>query len=167
MSEEIKKEEVKAENAESTQDAETAQECTAEGDNEKSEKPDRKEKKLSKKLEAELAELKAQNEQLQKALDEEKDRALRIAAEYDNFRRRSKAEREGVYSDAYADAVNQILPIIDNLERAEGFDSAEEVKKGESVTDIYCFLVISSTSGIYFFFSSCFSKLIEIVSVGS
>lgn len=130
MSEEIKKEEVKAENAESTQDAETAQECTAEGDNEKSEKPDRKEKKLSKKLEAELAELKAQNEQLQKALDEEKDRALRIAAEYDNFRRRSKAEREGVYSDAYADAVNQILPIIDNLERAEGFDSAEEVKKG-------------------------------------
>ena len=87
-----------------------------------------KKKKTSK--QSEIDALKAEIEALKNEAKEKDDKYLRLAAEYDNFRRRSKAEREGVYSDAYADAVNQILPIIDNLERAEGFDSAEEVKKG-------------------------------------
>lgn len=110
--------------AEAAADVQTAKEPEAE------EKLDRKEKKVLKKLEAELAELMAKNAELEASLKAEQDRALRIMAEYDNFRRRSKAEREGVWADAYADAITEILPIIDNLERAEGFESSEDVKNG-------------------------------------
>ena len=75
-------------------------------------------------------------EQLESELSEEKDRALRVMAEYDNFRRRSKAERESVYSDAYADAILEILPIIDNLERAAAYSGgdAEALAKGLELT---------------------------------
>ena len=52
------------------------------------------------------------------------DKYLRVCAEYDNFRRRSAKEREAAYSDAYADALMQIIPVIDNLERAAGFGNA-------------------------------------------
>ena len=115
MSEEIKNEEINGE--EITEPAAEA-------------KPDKKEKKASKKLEEEIAKLKEENEKLTAALAEEKDRALRIAAEYENFRRRSKAEHDNIYADAYIDAVNQLLPTIDNLERAESFGDSEEVKAG-------------------------------------
>ena len=110
--------------------AETSEAEVKEEKAEKEEKLDRKEKKLLKKLEGELAELMTKNAQLESELSEEKDRALRVMAEYDNFRRRSKAEREGVYSDAYADAILEILPIIDNLERAEAYNSSEDVNTG-------------------------------------
>ena len=62
-------------------------------------------------------------EELKKQLSGEKERYLRLAAEYDNFRKRSAKEREAAYTDAYADALNQIIPVIDNLERAAGFAS--------------------------------------------
>lgn len=58
------------------------------------------------------------------------DKYLRMAAEYENFRRRSKEERDATYVSAMADTVKEILPIIDNLERAESFDDAEKVKAG-------------------------------------
>ena len=58
------------------------------------------------------------------------DKYLRMAAEYENFRRRSKEERDATYVNAMADTVKEILPIIDNLERAESFDDAEKVKAG-------------------------------------
>lgn len=103
---------------------------TAEVNEDKEEKLDRKEKKLLKKLEGELADSMAKNAELEAQLKEEQDRALRIMAEYDNFRRRSKAERESVYSDAYADAILEILPIIDNLERAEAYGSSDDVNTG-------------------------------------
>ena len=59
----------------------------------------------------------------------EKEKFLRMAAEYDNFRRRSAKEREAAYSDAYADALMQIIPVIDNLERAAGFGNAGDAKQ--------------------------------------
>ena len=62
------------------------------------------------------------------------DKYLRTAAEYDNFRKRSAKEKEGIYADAYADALKSILPIIDNLERAVGVGEAEAVKKGLEIT---------------------------------
>ena len=68
------------------------------------------------------AELKKELEQLKEerdaALAVEKDRYLRLAAEYDNYRKRSQKERENVYADAKADTVLQLLPVYDNLERA-------------------------------------------------
>lgn len=45
------------------------------------------------------------------------DKYLRVLAEYDNFRKRTLKERDSIYSEAYADAVTNILPIIDNIER--------------------------------------------------
>lgn len=72
--------------------------------------------------EAKEAELKKELEQLKEerdaALAAEKDRYLRLAAEYDNYRKRSQKERENVYADAKADTVLQLLPVYDNLERA-------------------------------------------------
>ena len=75
-------------------------------------------------------ELEAELEALTLALAEKEDKYLRLAAEYDNFRRRSREEREGAYAGAVADAVSEILPIIDNLERAAGFEDLEKVREG-------------------------------------
>ena len=72
----------------------------------------------------------AELEALTLALAEKEDKYLRLAAEYDNFRRRSREEREGAYAGAVADAVSEILPIIDNLERAAGFEDLEKVREG-------------------------------------
>ena len=57
-----------------------------------------------------------------------------MMADYDNFRKRSAKEKEGTYADAYADALNSIIPIIDNLERAVGVTDAEGVLKGLEMT---------------------------------
>ena len=48
----------------------------------------------------------------------EHDAHLRIAAEYDNFRKRTIKEKDAAYGNGKADAVAKILPIYDNLERA-------------------------------------------------
>ena len=66
----------------------------------------------------ELELLEEKVKELEAKLQEADDKYLRMAAEYDNFRRRSREEREGVYEAAVADTVSEILPIIDNLERA-------------------------------------------------
>ena len=68
------------------------------------------------------------------AAAEQNDRYLRMAAEYDNFRKRSAKEKEGIYADAYADALKNILPMIDNLERAVGVEGAEALSKGLEMT---------------------------------
>lgn len=72
----------------------------------------------------------------EKALQEKEDRFMRLAAEYDNFRRRSSKEREAVYTDATADAVEELLPVLDNLERALDQEnaSAEDLGKGLRMT---------------------------------
>ena len=55
-------------------------------------------------------------------------------AEYDNFRKRSAKEKEGIYADAFADCIGNMLPILDNLERAGKSDNLEGVKKGLELT---------------------------------
>ncbi len=71
---------------------------------------------------------------LEAELKEKDDKYLRMAAEYDNFRRRSREEKAAVYADALADTVNELLPIIDNLERAALYDDGEKVKEGLVMT---------------------------------
>ena len=66
----------------------------------------------------------------EKKYSEINDKYLRVMAEYDNFRKRTAKERDGIYADAYADAVKQMLPIIDNIERSVTFVTDEETKKG-------------------------------------
>lgn len=78
-----------------------------------------KEKRFSRKKEGELKKkLEALKAETAAALAAEKDKYLRLAAEYDNYRRRSQKEKESVYSDGKADTVLQLLPVYDNLERA-------------------------------------------------
>ncbi|MBE6649424.1 MAG: nucleotide exchange factor GrpE [Ruminococcaceae bacterium] len=63
--------------------------------------------------------------------DELQDKYLRLAAEYDNFRKRSVKEKELAYLDAFARAVSGMLPIVDNIDRATAFADAEsEMGKG-------------------------------------
>ena len=71
-------------------------------------------------------------EQLEKALEEEKDKRLRLAAEYENYRKRTSAEKLGIYNDATAKAVEQLLPVADSLTMAQQSmkDAPEEFKKG-------------------------------------
>lgn len=57
-------------------------------------------------------------EELKKALAAKEDQLLRLAAEYDNFRRRSSKEKTDAYAQAKADAAQAFLPVYDNLERA-------------------------------------------------
>lgn len=56
-------------------------------------------------------------EGLAKELEAQKDQYLRLAAEYDNFRKRTAKERESLYGSARIDTVTALLPVFDNLER--------------------------------------------------
>ena len=70
-------------------------------------------------------------EKAQAALAKEHDQYLRLAAEYDNFRKRSRKEKEGLYVDIKAETVAKFLPVYDNLERALANETADEAyKKG-------------------------------------
>jgi len=70
----------------------------------------------------------------QKALDELNDRFLRMAAEYDNYRKRTQKEREAAYTDAAADVIKEILPVIDTLERAAQFGDGDKLSEGVNMT---------------------------------
>lgn len=85
-------------------------------------------KKASKK-EAEKA-LLEEIEKLREEIKEKDDRHLRMAAEYDNFRRRSREEKDATYEVSLSETVAEFLPVIDNLERAAYYDDAEKVKEG-------------------------------------
>lgn len=110
---------------------ETAEEITEEVvENANESKEDEKKKRSVKEKAKALTEA---YEKLTAEMKEKDDRYLRLAAEYDNFRRRSREEKEATYGQAMADTVSELLPIIDNLERAVGFDDAEKVKEGLSM----------------------------------
>ncbi|MGM9650382.1 MAG: nucleotide exchange factor GrpE [Faecousia sp.] len=74
-------------------------------------------------------------ESLQKKLDEEHDARLRLAAEYDNYRKRSQKERDNLYTDIRSETVAKFLPVYDNLERALAGETADTAyKKGVEMT---------------------------------
>ena len=54
------------------------------------------------------------------------DKHLRLAAEYDNYRKRTTKEKEGIYQDAKTDTISKFLEVYDNLERAVGQAGDEE-----------------------------------------
>ena len=76
--------------------------------------------------------------ELEKALAaqaKEHDQYLRLAAEFDNFRKRSAKEKDGIYQDAKAETAKKFLPVYDNLERALKNETADEAyKKGVEMT---------------------------------
>ena len=67
--------------------------------------------------------------------NEEREAHLRLAADYDNYRKRTIKEKEASYGNGKADAVAKILPIYDNLERALNQPCTDEAyKKGVEMT---------------------------------
>lgn len=90
-------------------------------ENKKEDKKEKKQKKESKKdREAEL------KETAEKLIQAEKEKYLRLCAEYDNFRKRSQRERDTLYTDIKADTLLKFLPIYDNLERALATPTEDE-----------------------------------------
>ncbi len=98
------------------------------------EKTAKNEKASKRELEAEIIRLRESAEKAEKALAESEDKYLRVLAEYDNYRKRTVKEKEGIYSDAYGDAIKEILPVIDNLERAAAFTDGEKILQGLKMT---------------------------------
>ncbi|MCI6652902.1 MAG: nucleotide exchange factor GrpE [Ruminococcus sp.] len=71
-------------------------------------------------------------EKLAEELKKQKDSYMRLAAEYDNYRKRTQQEKLGIYDDATAKAVEQLLPMADALQMAiqNAKDAPEEFTKG-------------------------------------
>lgn len=86
-------------------------------------KEEKKEKKTKKK--DKVAELEAQ-------LEAQQDQYLRLAAEYDNYRKRTQREKESLNGDIKAYIIGELLPVLDNFERANANTAAdlEGYKKG-------------------------------------
>ncbi len=87
---------------------------------------DKKEKKTSKQDKKLLLEL----EEMKKELSELNDKYLRMAAEYENFRRRSREEKDALYELSLCDTVKELLPIIDNLDRAASYTEGDKIHEG-------------------------------------
>ena len=128
MSEEIKKA------AQQPEQAAAPAEQAAEAKPEAAPEKDKKEKG-SKKHAAELEAAKARAEAAEKEAAEAKDRLLRTAAEYENFRKRSAREADQKFGDGVSHAVNQILGILDTLDMAANAPCADEnYKEGVCMT---------------------------------
>ena len=101
---------------------------------EKEEIKEQPEKKNDVKNEREANKEKELNEQISKLKDEledVKDRHTRLIAEFDNLKKRSAKEREGLYNSIIGDIMSSLLPVSDNLEKATEAESKdEEYKKG-------------------------------------
>ena len=72
-----------------------------------------------------------QFESLAKLLSDGNDKYLRLAAEYDNYRKRTTKEKESIYSDAKLDTVKPFLDVADNLDRAVSqFEEGDPHRQG-------------------------------------
>jgi len=122
MTEEIKKEEIEETGEAPAEETEATEEIS-----------EKSAKKKLRQLEAALQEKDKQQKKLESDLEALNDSYLRLAAEYDNFRRRTAKEREGIYADAFGEALGALFPVVDNLERAAQY-SGENVAKGVELT---------------------------------
>lgn len=78
----------------------------------------------------------SKEDKLQKELDEKNNQLLRLAAEYDNFRKRSQREKDALYSECKAGVIKELLPVADNFDRifANTEIEYEDFKKGVEMT---------------------------------
>ena len=89
-----------------------------------------------------------QMEQLAKMVSDASDKYLRLAAEYDNYRKRTTKEKENVYADAKADTVKEFLGVLDNLER--GLSQFEEGDPHRQGMEMICrqFMTVLEKLGV-------------------
>ena len=133
---EEQKEKTEADKAQAAEEKKPAEETKT--DDRKNEKKDRRQEKkdakdAKKKDSEKLEELAQENAQL-------KDKYLRLCAEYDNFRRRSQKEKDGIFGDTKASTVTAFLPVYDNLERAlkQGTEDEAYRKGVEMIMTQFC-----------------------------
>ena len=95
----------------------------------------KKEKKVEEKPVEETPEVSVPGINWEEKYNEEHDSYLRLAADYDNFRKRNAKEKETLYAAGKAEAVEKLLPVYDNLERALNQATNDEAyKKGVEMT---------------------------------
>ena len=93
------------------------------------------EKELNEEIPAEETEVTPEVDPWEEKYNAEHDAHLRLAAEYDNFRKRTVKEKEASYGNGKADAVAKLLPVYDNLERALNQPTEDAAyKKGVEMT---------------------------------
>lgn len=111
-----------------------SEETAAKAEDKKAEEENKKEETEVKK--EEKAKEENNEEKLQKELAEKSDQLLRIAAEYDNFRKRSQREKDALYVDCKASVIKELLPVADNFDRifANPDITFEDYKKGVEMT---------------------------------
>lgn len=126
MDEENKKEEV----SEAPDDEKKEPEISEKESDELSSKDKKNLKKHVKELEAKLEKAEKESKKATEALAEANDKYLRMLAEFDNYKKRTAKEGEAKYSNAYCDAVEALLPVFDNIERAAEYASDEQSKNG-------------------------------------
>lgn len=106
-----KNKDIENENLEDTKcDTSSKSKCKKKDDGAESREA-KKSKKLEEQKDKEIEALKAE-------LDDEKNHHLRLLAEFDNYKKRTLAEKESSYSYAVAETVEKLLPVLDNLERS-------------------------------------------------
>ena len=77
----------------------------------------------------------APEENYKEKYEQEHNNFLRLAAEYDNFRKRSQKEKDSAYGSGKADTLAKLLPVYDNLERAMNQPTEDTAyKKGVEMT---------------------------------
>ena len=82
-----------------------------------------------------MRKLKDENKRLTNEAETLKERLLRLTAEYDNYRKRTSKQKEGIYTDACTDVLKEMIPVLDNLERAISVEgNVEDIKKGIEMT---------------------------------
>ena len=86
---------------------------------------------------SEIETLKAELEQSQKDVSENADRVKRLQADFDNFRRRTRQEKEELSTFVVQGLIKDLLPLLDNLERAVSVETADETSLREGVSMIY------------------------------
>ena len=102
-------------------------------------------------------------------LEETTDRLKRLMAEFDNFKKRSAKEREGLYNSLLSDIVLKMLPVVDNLEQAVNCNSQDEgYKQGVSLVlkqfiDVLISLGVQEIEGVGSTFNPEYHEAVSLV----
>ena len=102
-------------------------------------------------------------------LEETTDRLKRLMAEFDNFKKRSTKEREGLYNSLLSDIVSSFLPVVDNLEKAVNSNTEDEgYKQGVELVlkqfmDVLNSLGVKEIEGVGYTFNPEYHEAVSLV----
>ena len=102
-------------------------------------------------------------------LEETTDRLKRLMAEFDNFKKRSAKEREGLYNSLLSDIVSSFLPVVDNLEKAVNSNTEDEgYKQGVELVlkqfmDVLASLGVKEIEGVGSTFNPEYHEAVSLV----